>query len=459
MAPATARAAGHTYYVSTTGSDGNPGTLERPWATPQHAVDHMSPGDTTLVFSGVYVGQVDCSSGDGGSAGGGYVSLRAYPGTRPVLTGAFGAIVEMSCDYFDVEGFDIAGPSIVNGTNVYPEDGSDHVRLIGNDIHGAICQGISMDAGTSNYEIIRNRIYDNGNRATACDEQAHGLYLQGDGHVVMNNLVYGNHNYGIQRYPQGSDSVIAYNTVVFNGLTTGKSGMVIGSESSDQHVSGDIVTSNVIAFNGGWGIHHAAYGPTSCDIHGNLVYGNPEGDIEGGFPAGCVGPNKSADPLFLDAAKRNLHLSPGSPAIDIGDASHAPSTDFDGTPRPQGAGFDVGAFEYSTQPVPPPPPGPPPPGSKPTLKSRPVLHGKAKKGRTLRASAGKWQGARPLRVSFQWRRCKRHGSRCVTVAQGRRPRHRLTRADVGRKLFVVVTATNAYGSATARTRTSAVVRR
>ena len=43
----------------------------------------------------------------------------------------------------------------------------------------------------------------------------------------------------------------------------------------------------------------------------------------------------------------DLHLSAGCPAIDAGDSLSAPVIDFDGTVRPQGAAFDVGAYEYA----------------------------------------------------------------------------------------------------------------
>jgi len=52
-----------------------------------------------------------------------------------------------------------------------------------------------------------------------------------------------------------------------------------------------------------------------------------------------------ADPKFVDLAARNFHLSGSSPAID---AASSISTDHDieGTPRPQGAKADLGAYEY-----------------------------------------------------------------------------------------------------------------
>jgi hypothetical protein len=43
-----------------------------------------------------------------------------------------------------------------------------------------------------------------------------------------------------------------------------------------------------------------------------------------------------------------MALLPGSPAIDAGDSSLAPTIDQRGFPRPAGAAADIGAFEYGS---------------------------------------------------------------------------------------------------------------
>ena len=57
-----------------------------------------------------------------------------------------------------------------------------------------------------------------------------------------------------------------------------------------------------------------------------------------------------ADPLFVDGPRGNFQLLSSSPAIDHGSSSVGSivTTDYLGIPRPQGGGFDIGAFEYAS---------------------------------------------------------------------------------------------------------------
>jgi hypothetical protein len=53
----------------------------------------------------------------------------------------------------------------------------------------------------------------------------------------------------------------------------------------------------------------------------------------------------NANPAFADSAANNFRLMAGSPAIDKG-VNTGIAADFDGVVRPQGIGYDIGAFEY-----------------------------------------------------------------------------------------------------------------
>lgn len=56
-------------------------------------------------------------------------------------------------------------------------------------------------------------------------------------------------------------------------------------------------------------------------------------------------PAKELSEIFIDPAKGDLRLKKESPALDAGSSESAPETDIAGTPRPQGAAVDIGAYE------------------------------------------------------------------------------------------------------------------
>ncbi|MEO0797196.1 MAG: carbohydrate-binding domain-containing protein [Verrucomicrobiota bacterium] len=54
------------------------------------------------------------------------------------------------------------------------------------------------------------------------------------------------------------------------------------------------------------------------------------------------------DPQLFNLASNDVRIQTGSGAIDLGTATGAPNIDFNGNPRPQGSGIDIGAFEAAT---------------------------------------------------------------------------------------------------------------
>ncbi len=60
---------------------------------------------------------------------------------------------------------------------------------------------------------------------------------------------------------------------------------------------------------------------------------------------GFVSIQKNNDPLFENAYNGDFNLKTSSPCIDAGNALYATGNDMNGTPRPSGAGYDIGALE------------------------------------------------------------------------------------------------------------------
>ena len=76
-------------------------------------------------------------------------------------------------------------------------------------------------------------------------------------------------------------------------------------------------------------------------------YGNSASGLIGNVRCGGTESGSLyADPLFVGPG--DDHLRSASPAIDSGTSTNAPGSDFDGRPRPEGAGFDRGAYEVAT---------------------------------------------------------------------------------------------------------------
>ncbi|HSI96973.1 MAG TPA: hypothetical protein VK926_01300, partial [Gaiellaceae bacterium] len=92
----------------------------------------------------------------------------------------------------------------------------------------------------------------------------------------------------------------------------------------------------------------------------------------------------------------------------------------------------------------------------------PAISGAAEEGRRLSASTGTWTGATPMSFARRWVRCGADGglpdgSDCTPISGATDRTYVLRRADVGSRLRVRVTATNANGSATAASNATAVV--
>jgi hypothetical protein len=104
LAPARpAVASPNTYYVSTTGSDADPGTLAAPFGTVAKGIRTLRAGDTLYVRGGLYSERIDTTPYQAGTPGA-PIRVAAYPGERPVIKGL---LAIRYADYWTFDGINV----------------------------------------------------------------------------------------------------------------------------------------------------------------------------------------------------------------------------------------------------------------------------------------------------------------------------------------------------------------
>ena len=345
LPPGLPPSAGRVSYVAPSGNDRNPGTNERPWRTIQKALDTLRPGQRALVRAGTYAEDLVFRRAGTPRAP---ITVAAASGERAVLRPASTSgdtyPVRIRGSWFRLRGFVIENARGRSSTNVYFEGGAHDVELTANEIRYSQDQGIFAERTTRNLQILRNRIHDNGRGHEEGQHQSHGIYIEGEDHLIANNVVWSHpYGFGIQIYPQNRGTIVVHNTIV----GAAHSGIVVGG---DDGVEDIVIRNNVIAFNGKYGVESDSdcpVGPVAVDR--NVIFGNRGGSVESGCThVTVVGGNIVDDPRFV-APGRNFELRAGSPAIDRARADYAPRVDLRGRRRPSGKGYDVGAFERSVR--------------------------------------------------------------------------------------------------------------
>lgn len=181
----------------------------------------------------------------------------------------------------------------------------------GKDMNGKGAIGIAMDGPSQPVTVTNNVIVGNTDKGITVSDGVYDLQ-------IVNNTIASNRNEG----------VLAWGTIVV-----------------------PLLRNNVIALNGYCGIA-AASGAELQTIDYNDVWKNGGGegnycDYGGAVKPPVAGPGSiSVDPLFISTVNGDYHLQLESPCVDAGTSEAAPSVDFEGDPRPDGCGIDIGADEY-----------------------------------------------------------------------------------------------------------------
>jgi len=382
-----------TYYVAKTGSDDNPGTEELPWLTVKHSRPYLHAGDTLWVKAGTYEEGYITFSVNAGTATDPIV-IKSYDGWSTTIRGS----VNLEKPHQRLEDFRIVVDS---------SDGRVQAVRVSRDscvVSGCEITETVIDQATINGIYVGRRcgvILDNN---TIHDlgiilpdrGHGHGIYFQGTYGTITNNTIYGMRGNGIHPYFEGvepsTDNVlVAYNIV----HDCGASGILMMGDSGIYHHNISYrnggtagfyiyqgtsqygqVYNNVIYNNYGGGLVDKTTGPHS--IRNNIIIGNaglqlqtinatdsldyncyyPDGTHafywstgHGNFAAYRAATSQDAqgmcaDPFVADTAAHNFRLTDSSPCIDAGDPVTPFRVDLEGISAPQGAGVDIGAYEF-----------------------------------------------------------------------------------------------------------------
>ena len=204
--------------------------------------------------------------------------------------------------------------------------GCKNSKIIGNEVRdgqGTHANGISVYSGCDGIDVIGNRVFDSNIPFTF--ETSRNI-------TVAYNVFDGGGAHWVCVCWSDMDHVKIFNNVFVNA--GGGGGLVIrNSKGTDFIVKTNIMTGFAAK--------------PEFDVSNNLYLGKARGQSP--LRRGEI-LELDLNKVFVDAAKRDFRLKPGSPAIDAG-AAVGLKEDVVGTKVPQGKAPDIGAYEFTPPPA------------------------------------------------------------------------------------------------------------
>jgi len=390
-----------TYYVDKnhpSAKNSNPGTESQPWRTIQKAADTATAGDTVYVKKGVYNEWVDVkNSGTAGNP----ITFMAYSGDSPIIDGSGGVVAAKKAivwiknkNHIVLDGFEVRNCAeylimvyysdhctvrncVAHSNSSARHSGivflcSDYGLVENNEVYNAGWNAINCMS--SNYTKIKsNYIHDNSNHCginifpissegqtmytgndimynvvSGCSTGIYTRYQKNN--KIVGNVIYKNMSYGIffYKHPDEPNTPYIAHTKIYNNT-------IISNRWGFQNNSAHYVTvkNNIFAYNTDYQVYVREGKTVGHVLDHNLYYPNAKigwgGTKYTSLSAFQKATNQGANGIDKNPfLKDDYSITSQSFTIDAGAdlSAEGVTKDVNGVSRPQGNGFDIGAFEF-----------------------------------------------------------------------------------------------------------------
>ncbi|MGN4769560.1 right-handed parallel beta-helix repeat-containing protein [Bacillus thuringiensis] len=298
------------YYVSPTGNDLNPGTLDQPFATIQKAANVAKEGSTIYIRGGVYKQKVRVAHS---GASGAPITFQNYQDEKVILDGSNvkleddGLFTIEDKNYIQVKGLEFRNLKstkvsetpigiYITGTGSYIVIRNNYIHHIEANVKDGNAHGIAVNGNVDSFEVTNNKVHDNNNigivlighegvsPVASLDQARNG--------IVRNNIVHHNSSITNTSYNEysadgiyvdgGKEIIIEQNQSYENDL-----GIEVASEHAGKGASQITVRDNTISYNIMSGIAIGGYDSQqgyveNNTITNNVIYKNDTKDQESG---------------------------------------------------------------------------------------------------------------------------------------------------------------------------------
>lgn len=319
------------YYVATSGSNANSGSIGNPWQTIQYGVSQLGAGDILNIRGGTYLGKIDVVNS---GALGQEIIIRSYSNEQAIIDGtelgAYQYLLKIeNADYITIEGIqfsdyqnlDAQGIRVVNSSHINiwnntflnidyapnalgqtPNDsqnsqpiivyGRDPITPIRNisianntvtDCEVGYSECIAVNGNVDGFSIINNHVFNNTNIPIVAigheGECPDPVFDQARNGVIKNNLIHDNPSAyaacaGI--YIDGGKSIVVENNISYNndyGIELGCENN--GNAPNDPSASDIIIRNNQLYNNRLTGLALGGYNyPTSGKVVESKILNN-----------------------------------------------------------------------------------------------------------------------------------------------------------------------------------------